>query len=176
MGGGISTFYFGALATNTVITPAVHTLFNAIAPYLPPTVTISIPDGGDIIEATTGALAGTWTSGGAFSATGGGGAAYAQGVGARIDWKTTSIVHGRRVRGATYVVPIQNTGYNTDGVINTAIVSAINAGAAAFIATANLDFAIWHRPHPKGSASGDVAHVVSGTMPDKVSWLRTRRT
>lgn len=175
VGPGVSTFYNDSSATMANVSPALQTFFNAIKSYVPSSVTWRIEDGGDEIDSQTGALVGAWTSGGAFTVAGTGIGNYAAGVGGRINWKTTAIFNGRRLRGSTFICPILTPNYESDGTLSNAMVTAIGAAATTYIGAAGLQPRLWHRPKTKSSADGGAAAISSASMPDAVSWLRSRR-
>lgn len=176
VGGGISTFYFASGATLANISPAVNTFFTAIKGNVPNTVTWTIPNGGDTLEDTTGELVGSWSSGGSFTVVATGTNQWASGVGGRFNWQTNTVINKRRLRGSTFICPMPNNLFDTDGTLNNTAVATMNTAAAAFIASTGVDFSIYHKPHPKGATNGEAHAVLSGTFPDKISWLRTRRT
>lgn len=175
VGPGVTTFYNDTSATPAAITPALNTLFNAFKSYVPAGVTWTIENGGDTIDSTTGELTGAWVSGGAYTLAGTAFSAYAAGVGGRVDWKSSDIVNKRRLRGAFYICPIASTNYETDGSLANGMVSAVNTAVAAYLGTAGLAPRLWHRPNKKKGTPGTQGGIVSGSMPDKVSWLRSRR-
>lgn len=171
VGPGLTTFFFtqptGALPS------AVRTFFSSLAALFPPSVTIQVPNNGDLIDEATGALAGTWTVGSTPAAVVGSSAgAFQLGVGAQVRWRTAGIVGGRRSVGSTFLVPATGGAFDTDGTLQSTSVTLIqNAANALIVASPNL--AVWSRP--KGIRSG-VAHVVTAaTVPDRPSWLRSRR-
>lgn len=172
VGGGVSTFY--ALDTSPGFPAAVRALLNAAAGSIQAGVTITIPNNGDVIDASTGALTGAWTDGAApapIVCTDAG--TYAAGVGAQWRWRTSGIVAGRRVTGSTFLVPLGANTYDGDGNIGSVQLTAFNAAAAAYI-TAAPYAVIWSRPRPGRAGSSHL--ITSGSMPDRVSWLRSRRT
>ena len=58
-GPGLTTFYFDQAGSGF---PAdVRTFFEAIKANIPSNTTITVPNGGDIIEDTTGVLSGSWS-------------------------------------------------------------------------------------------------------------------
>lgn len=171
-GPGLSTFY--AVDSPALLTPKLVLFFEAIKLQLPPGATIRVPNDGDTLEATTGTLTGVWSSTGGGTSTSTETGVYAKGVGARITWNTDLVENGRRVRGATYIVPLLAGAYQADGTIATSSLNAIQAAADALVTGMAGDLAVWHRPGPKGA--GVPAVVVSATVKDQVSWLRSRRT
>lgn len=176
VGGGLSTFFSDNLATAANISPALNTYFNAIKSYFPNTVTWNIPNGGDLIDTATGALTGSWTSGGAYTVVGTSANTYASGVGARVSWNTSTISWARRVRGSMYLVPITSNQFETDGSLSNAMVTAVNTACTTLLATAGYSGVVWLRPNPLKARVGSIAGITTGTVKDTPSWLRSRRT
>jgi hypothetical protein len=171
VGPGVSTFYLDD--TDTAVT-AFTTFFTSIKSMFPPGITWTIPSEVDTMNATTGVLTGadTLTGGGTVTSSGTD-TRFAAGVGARVVWNTTSVVNGRRVRGSTFLVPLENYCYASDGTLDATNMSTLQSAATA-LAGSGIPL-IWHRP-TGGLANGSTHAVTSGTVPDKVSTLRTRRT
>lgn len=172
-GPGLSTFYTST-AGPLGIANAVKTFLQSQQLAFPTNVTITVPSGGDLIEDTTGALAGTWNepgTGGSFTGTGTGD--YPQGVGMQIRWRTGGIVAGRRVVGSTFFVPIMSAIFDADGTLDNATVTSLTNAGTALIA-AHPDLRIFSRP--KGPRIGSSHAVLTAVVPDRVSWLRSRRT
>lgn len=174
VGPGVSTFYATA-GNGAALSSALKTFFDAIKGYFPSSkVTWSFPNTGEVIDSATGQATGAW-SGGTFQtvAASGAGTSWANGVGARVRWNTGVYHNGRRVRGSTFLVPLQSGVYDTDGTLVGSAVTAMQTAAAALV-TAVPTMGIHTRPHP-GAADGGFATVASAEVPDKVSWLRSRR-
>jgi hypothetical protein len=79
------------------------------------------------------------------------------------------------VRGTTFVVPIMAASYQSDGTIDNGVVTAVQSAAQTLGVTGANPLVIYSRPstaHPVGQQQT----VTGATVPDKVSWLRSRRT
>ena len=176
VGPGLTTLFFDDTATVANITPAVNTFFTAIKSYAAPGITWTIPNGGDTIDPVTGALTGTWTSGGAYTVTSSSSGAFAEGVGVRIDWKSHIIRYGRRVRGAMYFCPIASLYLTNQGLPDSTMVTNIQTAANTLIASSGVVPVIWARPNAKKSHTGEQAIIDSAVVPTAISWLRSRRT
>jgi hypothetical protein len=170
-GPGLSTFYF---AGGTADPAAVSALFTACAPYVAAGVTWQVPGAGDQLDVATGSLTGSWSAAGGSTIASSGNAEHAQGVGARIRWRTNGIVNGRRVTGSTFIVPIHRLMFDTDGTLAGGIVTALNAAALAYVSAVTPDGVIWSRPAP--GRAGTSHALTYADLPDAVSWLRSRRT
>jgi len=167
---GISTFY--TLGTDDVTTN-LATFFSSISNRFSASLTWSCPSTGDTIEDSTGALNGAWVGGTAFSQTGSGGtSAYAAGTGAMIFWGTGTIVGRRRLKGRTFLAPINSAEYSSSGTISAAALTTLSAASATLVGTGKLR--VWHRP-PKGGSTGSNGLVTGATVPSFVTSLKSRR-
>lgn len=171
VGGGVSTFY-----TDDTISPDVSdlkTFFTALAPFLPPTCVITVPNNADTIDMNSGRLTGNLALTGGGTVTGSGNSAYSAGVGAFINWNTAFVRNGRLLRGRTFICPLAQGLASTDGTLNDSLRGSLDTAALALISTAH--YQIYHRP-PKGTFAGGTAHViVSAQTVDRVTSLKTRR-
>lgn len=152
---------------------AVTNAFGALNAILPVGVVLDIPNTGDTIDAATGQLTGTWghtNPPGQMLPTGG--AAAAAGVGACVTWLTSDVVNGRRVRGRTFIVPLSTDGYQDDGTLTPAAVTALGVFAGLLIAESLV---VWHRPTTVGGSNGSEHAVTSFKVSDRVAVLRSRR-
>lgn len=148
--------------------------FTAVAGRFITGLTWRIPSAGDTINDADGSLAGSWvaTGGGSVVSSAGAGQ-YAAGTGVRVRWETGTIVGKRRLKGATYMLPIAGAGYDNDGTITSTYLTTFQNAANTLVSAGGL--LVWHRNTPGGS-DGTSAAVVSAVVPDRVSSLRTRRT
>ena len=171
-GPGVSTFYFDP--SDTGAADAVHDFFQALNPVLFPSgLTITVPPNGDIIDDATGVLSGSWNDPGTGGVTTGTATTdFARGVGFRVVWNTSGIFRGRRVRGSTFIVPIQGGVFSTSGLLDPATVAATQAAADALVGS-GVTFKVWSRP--VDATPGESNDFTSATAPNKVSWLRSRR-
>lgn len=156
---------------------AIKTALTAAGGQFPSGVTWTIPNEGDQIRDTDGALVGVWAGTGGGSATANGGVNAAAGVGACIGWTTGGIVNGtkgpRKLRGRTFLVPLSAGAYQSDGTLSPLCITDLTALGQAFRNAGPL--AVWHRPLAPGAADGNSYGVVSHKVRDKVAVLRSRR-
>lgn len=156
---------------------AVRAAFAAQRMWFPTGVTWTFPSAGDVIDDTTGHLAGSWSSPDGGTETAGGPAQAAGGVGACIGWTTGGIVNGtkgpRRLRGRTFLVPLCAGNYDADGTFKPDQMLSLQSLANALQAAGPL--AVWHRPTTKGGSDGTSAGVISNRVRDKVAFLSSRR-
>ena len=172
-GPSISTFYSNA-SGGVGLADAVLDFFDATKTLFPFNLQWTVPSNGDVIQDTTGDLTGTWSSPGeGGTVTTSGAANWTQGVGTRIVWNTAGLFHGRRVKGSTFLVPLWSGAYEGAGNITAATISTLQSAGNALIA-AHPDLVVWS--NPRGGSDGEVNVISSCTVPDAVSWLRSRRT
>lgn len=174
VGPALSTFYAVDPASANSYVQYIKGFFMKAAPLMPPSVTISFPTEGEIIESDTGQINGVW--GGAAATdpvVGSGPAAYAAGVGLRVHWATGAIKNGRRVKGATYIVPVSSSYYSSSGAVADATLAELRNGIATFVGSGN--WCTFSRPSKK-LGPGAAVGIVGGGVPSQVSWLRSRRT
>lgn len=170
-GDGLTTFYLPQAETG--MSAVVNTFFDSIKAYLAAGSTITIPDTGDLVDDATGELAGSWSDGSTSTVQTTGAGGFAAGVGARVKWSTQGVVNGRRVRGSTFLVPLSAAQYQSDGTLLDATKGVLQTAANTMNNAFSSGLLIWHRP--VNGAGGSSHAVTSGEVPDKVSWLRSRR-
>ena len=170
-GAGVSTFYYLTTLASGDIT-ALKAFWTAAATCLPNSVTVRTPNTGDLLDAASGGLTGTWTTGSAGTATGSYSDRYAAGVGGGVNWLTGTVVGRRRLRGKTYIVPMLQNCYATDGTLDNTVLAGL-ASAAATLVSASPSLAVWHRP--LHAAGGQAVAVTASSVDDRVRTLRTRR-
>lgn len=164
---GVSVFY-GELGASA--NADIKTFFTAVVAMFPSGLTWTIPNTGDTIEDSTGALSSSWVNvaGGTVAATNA--SAYAAGCGAYVNWNTGSVVNGRRLKGRTFMAPLVTAMYDA-GTITNANLVVLQAAATALVAAGST--VVWHRPGPLGAGSS--ANPSAAVCPDQVTSLRTRR-
>jgi hypothetical protein len=155
--------------------PDFKTFWTSMAQYMAGQVTITVPNSGDVIDSATGDLTGTWTGGTSATLIGGGSGAYPGGVGACINWSTSSIVNARKVRGRTFIVPMAAGGYDATGTLLDTAVNTYRTAAALLVSSTAGDFHIWHRPTTVGGSDGQACPVIGYSLRDHVAWLSSRR-
>jgi hypothetical protein len=173
-GGGVTTWYTEGDPLQLQL--AAKTFFaGTLLSACPSGLQFVVPASGETIESSTGALTGGWTAGTAQTTSATGSSGYAAGVGTRVVWNTPGITRRRRVRGSTYLVPLVVSMYDTDGTIVNSVRTNLEAAAQAVIVALGDDFCVWSR-NTSGASDGAIWTISSASVPDKVSWLRSRRT
>lgn len=155
----------------------VHAFFQNVAPALPPSVTVQVQNDVELIEETNGQLQNVHSVdpraviAGTNATT-----TYSGPTGMVVTWRTGSIKNGRRVRGRTFLVPCSNGIYESNGTINSDILTTVqNAANALLTEPASPDLGIWTRPSSPAATDGAWFDVSGATIPDMASILRSRR-
>lgn len=172
-GPGLTTFYSTGFAVAS-LPAAAAAFFNAWKGRIVSNTTITVPNGGDVIDEATGTLVGTWGSSGSTTVSGTAAvASFAAGVGGRVVWETDVIRNGHRVRGTTFCVPLTTGSYEANGTLAAGAITDIEAGVSAFLTQLAGEGRIWSRP--TASSAGAAVPIARGRVPDRVSWLRSRK-
>lgn len=169
---GVTVLFWDG-GVSSVVTD-ITDFFDDISDYFPSALSWTIPSSGDSLSDSTGAIDGFWstTGGGTVNGTGGGGAAFPNGVGVRVRWRTGGLRNGRRVVGSTFLTSMLGSAFDTNGTIGSAALGAVQASADLLVASGAL--LVWSRPTPGGS-DGFSSAVTSAEVPDRVTSLRSRR-
>ena len=181
-GPGVSTFY--TLDTAGFLDD-LYTFFYALRGAIPTSVTIQIEGTGDTITDTTGELVSGWTEDAPAAIDCNNSNTYAAPSGAVVDWLTSAVLDGRRLRGRTFLVPVAADAYETNGTLHPDFIAMLQGVSDAFVAAQSGSFVIWHRPRAAKAADGsrkavtqrDGGHslVTAAHVPDEACVLRSRR-
>jgi len=162
---------------------AVRAFWDAIKAYLPNELTLTVSPVVDTYIRETGVLfsssiAATAPAVVVGTATG----SYAGGSGIKVTWETGQIRDGRRVRGATYIVPADGTSFTNTGTVASATKTAINSAATTMMAsmvTGSVTLGVWSRPREAtttlAARDGAAFQVSQGICSSKSAILRGRR-
>lgn len=125
------------------------------------------------LDTSTGVLLDAHTVTPPVSLTSTGSAAnYSRAVGARVDWNTSAVVNGRRLKGRTYLVPVSGGNLDTTGTLASACIATVTTAATNYCNTGVFTEArpgVWSKTH------GIFADALSGSVDDRTSVLRSRR-
>lgn len=167
---GVSVFY-GDFATSA--NADVKTFFNSIKGAFNTSLSWSIPTGGDTINDATGTINGVWSNvAGGGTVTGSAAGNYAAGVGAYCNWRTATILNGRRLMGRTFLTNLVTGCYDSTGTIDNSNLGTLQTAATTLANTGKLK--VWHRPSPGGS-NGASGFIATASLPDQVTSVRSRR-
>jgi hypothetical protein len=178
-GNAATNFYFSTVGTTEL--NALGTFITAIKAYIPSSITFVVPSTGDIINESDGTLSGSWSATAPAPIIGTGSGMAGTPIGVEIAWLAAAVVDGHRPVGKTLIVPAAAGAINSSGVVAPATVTAVNAAAATFLATA-VNFKIWHRPRKASPGPPPVTFrpglgmtPAGGTTRTPVAVLRSRR-
>jgi hypothetical protein len=156
----------------------IDTFITAIRTYVPQGVMLRTEPEVEVIEEADGKLQDMFTTTpaagqqGAMSTANG----FAAPVGAVINWRTSGVRNGRRIRGRTFLVPLGSGSYQADGTLAAAAQAGITTAAQALIATAGSpDLGVYARPTGPGASDGNWVVATSTNVPDMAAVLRSRR-
>jgi hypothetical protein len=185
-GVGISRFWFAPQTPGNVTgsqvnaaAAAARALLFAAAAYIPTPVTWTCNAQSNVYDPASGLVQGPLVvSSLPATVTGTGGNTFAAGVGARINWKTSTLSGRRLVRGALFLAPLASSGFSSAGAVANPVVTALNAAVATYLSaltTASLYPIVWHRP-AKGTFTGGLQAIVfAGVCSSVPASLRSRR-
>jgi hypothetical protein len=180
---GFSNFYFICASGNTHTAAGavngldqVRNFFNGLSALFPVGLTINMDPAVAVLDEASGVALSEFsvTPGGTVTGTATG--AYSAPSGAVVNWRTSSIVAGRKVRGRTFLVPLGPIAYQANGTLADNVRTDINT-AASIMANVALGspakLGVWHRA--VNGAGGVHVPVTSATVPDMAAVLRSRR-
>lgn len=168
-----ATVLHSAVGDEGNLVAAYNTFLNAVKANLPTGTVVSSPTAGNVLDEASGDVVSSWSLGAAGPVSMTGGTSWVNGVGMRVTWPTIGFVSGRRVVGSTFLVPLVSGAYEGAGNITPTVMTAVTTAAVAMGTTPNA-LRIYSRPTP--GHAGISYPALTGVVPDKVSWLRTRRT
>lgn len=173
VGPGVSVMHCQAGDEDSLLA-AARTMFVGVSDQFPTGLQWSFPAAGVTLDEATGNVVSTWTATGVHTAVPAtNGATWTNGVGLRIKWPTIGVVHSRHVTGSTFMVPLVISAYEGAGNIKDSILAQFQLAASTFAAVPNA-LRIYSR---KTSLHAGISFPVNAAIvPDKVSWLRGRRT
>jgi hypothetical protein len=157
---------------------SVKTFFNSISTLIPNGLVLSFPSIGDIIEASTGQITGTWTGPAVTAITGAATAApFSPQSGAMVGWATSGPrINGRQPRGRTYLVPLLPTAFNNTGQLTTSVITSLTTAANTLVTTLGTHLRVWSRPiEGPVPRAGSHQAVTGAYVFSKVATLRSRR-
>lgn len=173
VGPSVSTFYFAESGSGW--TTDLLAFFTAIKPSFPNTLSWSVAGSGDLVSDSTGDLVGSWSETAPSPILGTAANQVIAAVGCRIVWKTNGTRNHRRVVGSTFLTGADGTLFSVNGTLDDARLTTIQTAANALVNSTANELRIWSRP-AKGATDGVSWPVLAASVPDRVSWLRSRRT
>lgn len=177
---GYSVFHFDAQTAPTEAgaqerADAVGAFNVALKGYLPIGVSVVVEPSVEIINAPDGQLQDVINITSPATQTGTAAGTYSSATGACITWGTAGIRNGRRVRGRTFLVPLNAaTSFEGNGTLSNGFITSMTAAADALVG-GGWDLQVYSRPSTSGATDGDHYTVQSGRINDKTAILRSRR-
>lgn len=102
-----------------------------------------------------------------------GAGSYAAPAGASVQWLTTDVRNGRRVRGRTYLVPLVDTAFDSVGTLDETDAAAIQSAGNILVSSFDSNLAVFSRG--TGANDGTSSVVIGAAVADKVAVLKSRR-
>lgn len=182
---GYSNFYFRDFTSTGEPVPGdaqlavdrVQTFLTAIKSNFPSVVSLAIQPDVEVIESSDGKMKDVFSATAPAASVGTATVQqYAGATGLVINWRTAGVRNGRRVRGRTFLVPVTNASFDTDGTVKAAVLTPIQTAASALADGAGTpDLGVWARPSAPLATDGSWHPVTSATVPDLAAILRSRR-
>lgn len=176
---GYSNFYFagggGLISDAQQVADRVAEAFDEIDVMLPVSARVNVSPTVEVIDSDTGELQGYQDVDEPDGTRGlGGSGGYSAASGAVINWRTSDVRFGRRIRGRTFIVPLNGNAYEGDGSLTPDALSSLRSFADTLtVWDFDSEFGIWSRP--RNGAGGVFATVDSYRVPDMSAVLRSRR-
>lgn len=167
---GYTNHYVGSAVTAQT---AIRTFYDALKANIPTGLSIQVPSSGDQIAEATGDITGVWSGAAQAAVVGTSVGVYAGPTGACVNWRTAQIINGRRPMGRTFIVPLSNASFETNGTLAAAALALIQAAANQLIIDLAGELKVWHRPNAAGPGAN--VTVLTAQVPDMAAVLRSRR-
>lgn len=150
--------------------------FTTIAERLPEGLTVQPEAEVELLEDSTGQLENVLGITPLPPVTGVGTGNYSGPVGAVINWRTSLVKNGRRIRGRTFLVPLVSSCFTGDGGLSSITIDDIQNAANTLSATDSTpDLGVYSRPSASGATDGKWAVVSNSSVPTLAAVLRSRR-
>lgn len=178
---GYTTMYWDGTLDGSAALSAMKTLMTDLlgagatgnSTYVPAAIDINFDTNTELIDEATGEMV-SFESATAQPPIGGSGSkVYAAVSGACISWYTAGVANGRRVRGRTFLVPLQDQAFASDGSLSVSLLADLAAGGNGAVAAGELQ--VWHRPSGPGATDGFAHPVTAWRATDQAAYLKSRR-
>ena len=169
---GYSNFFCNDADPN-VLAPSIRLFFEAIKGLLPQNTTIQYPSASDTVTTETGQIVGTVPVSALTATVSSAVGAFSGSSGGVVHWLTSGFSAGRRVRGRTFLVPLTNGAYDTNGSLSTAALGTLTTAASGLVTAGSPTFVVWARP--TSFRAGSAHTVTASSVPDLSAVLRSRR-
>lgn len=156
------------------LSTAVRTLMNSFLSNLPSVITIAMDPEVQVIDEATDTLLNVVTTTPGASLTGTATGGFSGATGAVINWSTSTIRNGRRMRGRTFLVPLSSSSFDNAGSLFGTLPGNITAAATTYWQTPEITPVVYGRPTQLGT-DGVSGPITAGRCPDLSAVLRSRR-
>lgn len=175
---GYSNFFFagggGLIGDQDQVANRVRGAFAMVVGNLPTGVSVSIEQEAAIIDSDTGQVQEYRPVDALQPVTGTGTGGYSAASGGVINWRTSDLRFGRRIRGRTFIVPMSGSSYEQNGTLTTSAIESLRAFGNQLVTwDFDSEFGVWSRP--RGGTGGVFATAESFSVPDMAAVLRSRR-
>lgn len=175
---GYSNFFFagggGFIGDHNQVAQRVMGAFDEIRVLLTGGTSISLLPEAAVVDSDTGMVSELRALDPIAPVEGTSSATYAGPAGAVVNWRTSDLRNGRRIRGRTFLVPLNSNAYDDSGTLSVVALQDIGNFADAMRATdIDSELGVWSRP--VGGTGGVFATVDAHNVPDMVAVLRSRR-
>lgn len=148
--------------------------FGRINTYLPNGSRIEIQEEAPILNSDTGEMIGSVEVDAPAVVAGVSERDMVGPAGAVVNWRTNDYRFGRRIRGRTFLVPLNVNAYEGDGTLSSSGRSSMRDFADEVLnGEGSADFGVWSRP--RDGSGGVFATATSYSVPDMAAVLRSRR-
>ena len=178
---GLSTTYAnGASATPVTADAAdmvarVRAFWDGIKTLLPSTSIILVSGQVDLLDPANGELTGGLSVTAPSAVLGTGSESLPQATSILLQCETGVIIAGRRLRGRTFISPVDQV-TNIDGLVGSASRNTIITSATTSLTGVTTSApVVWHRPKAPGPTGGSVSPVTSYNVGSNFAVLRSRR-
>lgn len=177
-GPGYSNFFFagggGLISDVGQVADRVMSAFSEITTWLASGTRIELEPEAAIVDSDTGVVSDFAQVDSDTAVVAGGNANYAGPTGAVVNWRTNDLRNGRRIRGRTFLVPLNSSSFEGNGTLLAAARDDLQDFADIMMSgPGGADFGVWSRP--RNGAGGVFATVTSASVPDMAAVLRSRR-
>lgn len=175
---GYSNFHFQASGTGVDVSASralVHGFFDGVSADLPSSVSIDVLSQVEVLDDVSGQLVDYSDDPEELDPVDGGSSGNFSGPsGAVVNWRTATVVDGRRLRGRTFLVPLNNSAYDPDGTLSAAALTRLN-NAASVLSGAGFGSGFGVLSRPAGGGAIRFGEVTGHNIPDMAAVLRSRR-
>lgn len=179
-GDAVSVFHLGSGGgySPAATVNAIRAAFEACKTRIPNEVTLTFPPEYAEIDNRSGQTIGFGAIASPAPVVGSGSSEWAAGVGARLVWQTDTVARGRRVRGATFMVPLVLTSFTNTGLVaettRTLLTDAWTTALGAASAS-NVAIGVYSRPSSSGAGDGFWSPALTVGVPPLTATLRGRK-